>query len=603
MKNYLRILKYLKPYWANVTLSLLSNVLTAIFSLFSFLMIVPFLQILFGQTTPVSEYPGFSLSVDGISELFNYHMSQVIMEDGEAAALVFICVLVAITSFIKNFFRYFSMWVMAPARNGVSRNVRNDLFSKILSLPLGYFSEEKKGNLLTRSSSDVQEVENSILNTLEVVFKEPVTIIFYMGTLFVISPVFTLYVLVLLIVTALIIGRIGRKLKMAATRGQGKLSILLSILEESLTGMRIIKAFNAESKVGNRFKKENQQFYVIMRGLVRKRDLSSPLTEFLATAVVVIVLFIGGNHVLEGSLGASLFIGYLVIFSQLINPAKHFSKAYYQIQRGIASAQRIEEVMDVPQQITELPNARPLERFESKIVYDHVNFSYGEEPVLEDINLEVTKGKMIALVGPSGAGKSTLADLLPRFYDVQSGTITIDGKDIREVKIRDLRNLMGIVSQEPILFNDTILNNIAFGKEGVTEDEIVEAARIANAHDFIERMPDGYRSYAGERGQRLSGGERQRITIARAVLKNPPILILDEATSSLDSESEKLVQEALFQLMKNRTSIVIAHRLSTIQYADEIIVMRDGRIIERGNHISLLSKNGMYKRLVEMQAF
>jgi subfamily B ATP-binding cassette protein MsbA len=307
--------------------------------------------------------------------------------------------------------------------------------------------------------------------------------------------------------------------------------------------------------------------------------------------------------VLDGSLGASLFIGYLVIFSQLINPAKHFSKAYYQIQRGIASAQRIEEILEVPVVIREKPDALRLQEFQDKIVYDHVRFAYGQEPVLEDINLQVAKGRMIALVGPSGAGKSTLADLLPRFYDVVEGAITIDGKDIRDVTIRDLRNLMGIVSQEPILFNDTIFNNIAFGKEGVQEADVVEAAKIANAHEFIERMPKGYRSYVGERGQRLSGGERQRITIARAVLKNPPILILDEATSSLDSESEKLVQEALFELMKNRTSIVIAHRLSTIQFADEIIVMREGRIIERGNHIGLMAKNGMYKRLVEMQAF
>lgn len=603
MKSYLRILNYLKPFWPNVLSSLLFNLLSTLFGLFSFLMIVPFLEVLFGTQNPVTVNPGIHFSPEGIAAYFNYRLSDLILSEGKGAGLIFICVLIILSSFFKNFFRYLSVWAMAPARNGVSRDIRNDLFSKLLALPLAYFSEEKKGNLMTRMSNDVQEVENSILNTLEVVFKDPLSIIVYLGTLFYISPEFTLYALGLLLITALIIGRVGRKLKMAAQRGQTLLSNLASILEESLTGMRIIKAFNAEARVRALFRNENGRYYRIMTGLIRKRDLSSPLTEFLATLVIAAVLFLGGQRVIQGELSASLFIGYLVVFSQLINPFKNFSKAFFQIQKGIASAERIGEILDENIAITEKKNALPIKSFNECIRYQNVSFSYGDDPVLQDINLEISKGKMLAIVGPSGAGKSTLADLLPRFFDVSSGRLSIDGYDIRDLKINDLRNLMGIVSQEPILFNDSIHNNIAFGKEGATKEEVIEAARIANAHEFIIKMPDAYESNVGEAGVKLSGGQRQRLTIARAILKNPPILILDEATSSLDSESEKLVQDALFKLMQNRTSLVIAHRLSTIQYADDIVVMQEGRIIERGNHISLMSKNGLYRKLVEMQAF
>ncbi len=603
MKSYLRILKYLRPFWANVFFSLLFNLLSTVFGLFSFLMIIPFLEVLFGTQTPVSTDPGIHLSAEGIARYFNYHLSTLIAEEGKLAGLVFICILIVSSSFFKNLFRYLSNWAMAPARNGVSRDIRNELFGKLMALPLAYFSDEKKGNLMTRMSNDVQEIENSILNTLEVVFKEPVSILIYMGTLFYISPQFTFYALILLLITALVIGRIGRKLKTAARSGQALLSNLASILDEALSGMRIIKAFNAEKRVENLFKKENDRYYRIMTGLIRKRDLSSPLTEFLATLVIAAVLFLGGQEVIRGELGASLFIGYLVIFAQLLNPFKNFSKAFYQIQKGIASAERIEEILDENVSIEEKENALPISDFKHSIEYQNVSFSYGDEPVLQDINLEINKGKMLAIVGPSGAGKSTLADLLPRFFDVSSGAVRIDGMDIRDLKLDELRHLMGIVSQEPILFNDSIFNNIAFGKEGAGLDEVMEAARIANAHEFIIKMPEGYDTNIGEGGVKLSGGQRQRLTIARAVLKNPPILILDEATSSLDSESEKLVQDALFRLMANRTSLVIAHRLSTIQFANEIIVMQDGRIIERGNHISLIAKRGLYHKLVEMQAF
>lgn len=603
MKSYLRILRYLRPFTLNLVFSVSSNILAALFSLFSFLMVVPFLEILFGTTDLVMEKPEMTFSINTLITRFNYEISQLIVNEGATAALVLICLLVLVTSLFKNLFRYLSLYVMSPARHGVTRSIRNELFRKVLALPLSYFSEERKGNTITRASSDVQEVEFSMLHTLEVIFKEPITILFYLITLFIINPFLTLFILVLLPVTGLVIGRIGRKLKMAAAKGQIWLSNLLSTLEESLSGLRIVKAFSAEEKMAHRFERENEAYFKINVSLYRRRDLSSPLTEFLSTMVIVTVLYLGSTSVLEGSLEPGVFIGYLVVFSQLINPSKTFSKAYYQIQKGIASSKRIEELLDAEIRINEKPNAETINTFEKEIEYDGVTFAYEKEPVLDKINLRIPKGKMVALVGPSGSGKSTFADLLPRFYDVTGGSIRIDGKDIRDYKIADLRGLMGIVSQEAILFNDSIYNNIAFGKRSVGMNEVIEAAKIANAHDFIMRMERGYDTSVGDRGNRLSGGERQRITIARAVLKNPAILILDEATSSLDSHSEKLVQEALFKLMQNRTSIVIAHRLSTIQYADEILVMHHGRILERGNHIGLMSKNGFYRELVNMQAF
>lgn len=603
MKSYLRILRYLKPYSHYVILNMVCNMLAVIFGLFSFLMVIPFLEILFGTTNLVTQPPEFSLSVDYAVEQFNYYISHLIQEEGKTAALLLICVLVLGTSLFKNLFRYLANFFMSPARHGVTRDLRNDLYGKMLALPLSFYSEERKGDMLTRSSSDVQEVEWSILNTLEVVFKEPITIAFYIISLLIISPTLTLFILLLLPITGVIIGRIGRKLKQAGQKGQSRLADLLSTIEESLSGLRIIKAFNAQKKMEKRFERENNLYYRIMVGLIRRRDLSSPLTEFLSTIVIVAVLYMGSRQVLEGGLVAGTFIGFLVIFSQLIQPFKIFAAAFYQIQKGIASANRIEDVLDADIRITEKPDAKPLKDFDHAVEYRDVTFAYDKDPVLKNINVRVSKGRMIALVGQSGSGKSTFADLLPRFYDVTEGGIFIDDIDIREYKLNDLRDLMGIVSQEAVLFNDSIYNNIAFGKEGVTEEEVIEAAKVANAHDFIIKMSNGYRTVVGDRGSRLSGGERQRVTIARAVLKNPPVLILDEATSSLDSESERLVQDALYKLMKDRTSIVIAHRLSTIQFADEILVLKEGRIIERGNHIGLMSKDGVYRKLVEMQAF
>lgn len=603
MKSYWRILRYLKPWTGYLSTSIFFSILAAVSSIFSFLMVVPFLEILFSTTTIIESRPEGPFSPQHLIRLFNYEVSRLVTEEGKTAALLFICALVLLTSLLKNFFRYLSAWLMAPPRQGVTRELRNDIFSRILYLPLSYYSEERKGDIMTRASSDVQEVEYSILQTMEVIIKEPITILFYLITLFIINPVLTLIILALLPVTGLVIGRIGRSLKMSAQKGQGRLSNLMSMVEETLGGLRIVKAFSAEEKMLRRFQRENGLYTRIMTGLYRKRDLSSPLTEFLSTIVIVTVLYIGSTAVLEGSLEPGIFIGYLVLFSQLINPSKNFSKGYYQVQKGIASSKRIEEVLDAEIRIHEKPDAKPVEDFRQSIEYDGVWFSYDQDPVLRDVTLSIQKGRMVALVGQSGSGKSTLVDLLPRFYDVKQGAIRIDGTDIRDMKLGDLRKLMGIVSQEAILFNDTVYNNIAFGKEGVTEEEVMEAARIANAHDFIIRMEHGYRSTVGDRGNRLSGGERQRITIARAVLANPAILILDEATSALDSHSEKLVQDALYKLMKNRTSIVIAHRLSTIQFADEILVLKEGRIIERGNHIGLMSRKGAYRELVDMQAF
>ena len=568
-------------------------------------MVIPFLSILFEKEPIVAVEPELGLSVNSIKEYFNYIVSEIITTEGQIAALLFICILVVSTSFFKNLFRYAALWFITPARNGVSKDLRNNLFDKLLSLPLSFLSEKRKGDMITRMSSDVQEIEWSILNTLEAIIKEPVTIVVYLITLFVISPTLTLFILILLPITGLIIGRIGRKLKLAAQQGQTKLSELISIIEESISGLRIIKAFNAEKNQSYKFHTINKSHFHIITGMIRRRDLSSPLSEFLGTAVVVLVLYIGTRMVLIGSGGleAETFIGFIIIFSQLIQPSKSFSAAYYQIQKGIASAERVEKILDADIAITEAPDAVALTEFKEGIEYRNVSFAYEHQMVLKDINVHIKKGMMVALVGQSGSGKSTFADLLPRFYDVIEGGIFIDGIDLREYKIKDLRNSMGIVSQEPILFNDTIFNNIAYGKEDATEADVINAAKIANAHDFIEKQENGYNTIIGDRGSKLSGGERQRLTIARAVLKNPPILILDEATSSLDTESERLVQDALYKLMQNRTSIVIAHRLSTIQNADEILVMQKGQIMERGNHLQLLEKKGIYQKLVEMQAF
>lgn len=603
--SFRRLMGYLRNYKPNVGLNILSNILTALFTALSIPLLIPFLEILFERRDPVMTRPEWSWNVDTITQTINYQLSQLIESQGRETALVYVCGAILAVFFLKNLFRYLSMFFMAPVRNGIIRDIRQQLFDKTLALPLSYFSEERKGDLMSRISGDVQEVEWSILNVLEAVFREPLIIAGALGFMIYVSPSLTLFVFVLMIFTGVVIGGIGRSLKRSSGQVQEKLGNLMSIIEETLSGLRIIKGFNAEGYQHDKFKKENNDYRRILTRLLWRRDLSSPLSEFLGIATVAVLLWYGSRQVFGGDLQAETFLTFIFAFYNVIEPAKSFSRSFYSIQKGIAAMQRVEQVLDAEVRIREAPQAKAIRGFERSVEYRSVSFAYNnvEGPVLQDINLEINKGQVIALVGSSGAGKSTLVDLLPRFYDVTKGSILIDGVDIRECRLRDLRALMGLVSQEAILFNDTIYNNIVFGKEKVSEEEVIEAAKIANAHEFITGMENGYRTNIGDRGSKLSGGQRQRLTIARAVLRNPAILILDEATSALDSESEKLVQSALQRVMENRTAIVIAHRLSTIQHADEIIVMKDGRIIERGTHRELLSKAGEYQKLVELQAF
>ncbi|MCK5171004.1 MAG: ABC transporter ATP-binding protein [Bacteroidales bacterium] len=605
MRGFGKILRYMIPYWGKGVSSVGLSFLATVFSLFSFAMVIPFLGILF-ENQPMVESPvEFALSDEAIVHNFNYFLSRIIIEQGGNAALLTVSLLVVIFVFFKTFLQYSSNYVMAPLRNGVVRDIRNKLNSKILELQLSYFTEERKGDLIARMTSDVQEVEVSIVRSLNNAIKAPITMIVYIAILFRISPFLTLFVLLLLPVSGVIIGRIGKSLRRKSVKGQNKLGLIMSYIEETLFGLRIIKAFNTEKKINQRFIDENNSYTRLMNKIWRRKDLAGPSSELLATIVIIIIMWYGGSMVLnqDVSMLPQTFIAYLIIFSQIIPPSKDLSTAYYNLQRGLASLDRVNVILDADTTINEKPNAEPITAFKEAIEYKNLSFKYIEDYVLKNINIKIEKGKMIALVGQSGSGKSTLVDLLPRFYDVKEGEILIDNHNIQDLKIRDLRDLMGIVSQESILFNDTIYNNIAFGMENATEDEIIAAAKVANAHEFILQTEHGYQTNIGDRGSKLSGGQRQRISIARAVLKNPPILILDEATSSLDSESEKLVQDALFKLMENRTSIVIAHRLSTVRDADEICVLQEGEIVERGKHKQLLAKQGVYKKLHDLQIF
>lgn len=605
MKKFYRILAYIKPYWGYAVLNVLFNLLTIVFSLFSITMLVPFLNLLFGTEALVIDKPEFALNADALINTLNYQISQIIVERGQLDALIFICILLVVSFLMRNLGRFFAMFYMANVRIGAVKDIRNAVYSKILILPISFYSKNRKGDIMARITTDVQEVEYSIMNYLEMLVRDPITILVYIAFMFSVSPQLTLFVLVLLPATGLLIGHIGKSLRRSSKVGQSRMAGMLSTIEETISGLRIIKAFNAINYSDERFKDQNSRFSSLMLSIYRRRDLSSPLSEFLSSVVIVIVLWFGGRLVLGDSavIQAADFIVYILVFSQIIPPAKTFAQGFYSIQKGIASAERIFEILDAEEVITEKRDAKSISEFKSTIDYRDVHFTYDKEPVLKGINFTVEKGKLIALVGESGGGKSTLADLLPRFYDVVEGSITLDGHDLRDYKINDLRALMGIVTQESILFNDSVFNNIAFGKEDTTMDQVVAAAKVANAHEFITQMEHGYKTFIGDRGMNLSGGQRQRLSIARAVLKNPPILILDEATSSLDTESERLVQDALAKIMTNRTSVVIAHRLSTIKHADEIIVVAKGEIVERGTHESLLTKGGVYKRLHELQSF
>ncbi len=605
MKKFYRILAYIKPYLGYAGLNVIFNILTIIFSLLNFALLIPFLNLLFGVNELVKVKPALTFSTQGLLEYLNYYISQIILTQGKLEALVFICITILIAFFLRNLSRFFAMYFMAGVRIGAVRGIRNDIYNKLLVLPVAFYTRHRKGDIIARVTTDVQEVEYSIMNYLEMIVRDPVTIIAYLIFMISLSGRLTLFVLIILPVTGLIIGRIGKSLRKESKIGQNKFASLLSIIEESITGLRIIKAFNAIDYSDNKFKEKNNDYTRTLLKIYRRRDLSSPLSEFLSSMVIVVVLWFGGRMVLSDTpaIQAADFITYIVAFSQIIPPAKTFAQGFYSIQKGIASAERIFEILDADEEIVEKENAIAIHGFEKEIEFKSVYFRYEKEDVLRDINLKIPKGKVIALVGESGGGKSTMADLIPRFYDVTGGELLVDGINVKEVKIDDLRRLMGIVSQESILFNDTIFNNIAFGLTNITEEEVVAAAKVANAHEFIMQTEKGYQTNIGDRGAKLSGGQRQRLSIARAVLANPPILILDEATSSLDTESEKLVQKALFNVMKDRTSVVIAHRLSTIQHADEIIVIKKGEIVERGTHSELLTHKGTYWKLYEMQSF
>lgn len=605
MKTFIKIIRqYIRPYQGYVLLNIVFNLAGVVFSLLSLILIGPFLRVLFGETAVIAVPESFELTRESITENFNFQLSRLIDQYGPNGALMVVSILAVLLFFLKTGNIYMANYFMAPIRNGVVRDLRNRIYRKIIELPLSYYSREKKGDIMARLTQDVQEVEWSVMASLEKFFRDPINITIFLIGMFLMSPSLTLIVLVILPLAALLIGTVGRNLRKISSRSQTQMGVLMSIVEETLSGLRIIKAFNAQDQSRQHFEKENQAFTRIMNSITRRRDLASPLSEFLGSLVVVSLMAIGGTLVLggNGGLSATSFISYIAVFSQLLIPAKSISTAYYHLNKGLASIDRINHVLDSTNPIEEKTDPETLPSFQNKIEMRNIRFSYENTLVINNISLEIKKGQTIAFVGQSGSGKSTLVDLLARFYDTISGEILIDGKNIRDLRTSDLRNLMGIVPQEPILFNDTILANITFGSQ--SDPEIAKhAAKVAHAWEFIEQMNDGLDSHLGDRGSTLSGGQRQRICLARAIYRNPPILILDEATSSLDSESESYVQAALQDLMKNRTTIIIAHRLSTIQNADCIYVIKEGEIAERGTHAELMSLNGEYKYLFELQNY
>lgn len=612
MFKFYRLLKrFLPPYRKYVLLSLLMNLISTVFSLFSFMAIIPVLNILFGITKSTTEYIQWSFS-DSLSSIGSaiknnliFQVESIINTSGQSTSLLYLGLFLIVMTALKVGTSFLASYYLVPIRTGVVKDLRNKLYSKILQLPIGYFTEERKGDIISRISGDVTEIETSIMSSLDLVIKNPVIILIYLGVLFTMSWQLTLFVILLLPVSGWLIGRIGRSLKRKSNAVQEQTGELISQIEETLGGLRVVKAFNAESKLQQRFSLLNDKIRKTFSRIHNRYNLAHPVSELMGTAVIAILLWFGGVLILGNNapLSASGFIFYLVIFYSIINPAKDLSKASYSIQKGLASLDRVDKILDSQNSIQEPVEPLELKSFTDKIEFHNVSFRYQNEWVLKNINLTIPKGKTIAFVGPSGAGKSTLVDLVPRFYDVEEGEILIDGKNIQQLRTRDIRALTGNVNQEPILFNDTFYNNITFGVGNATKEQVIEAAKIANAHEFISATENGYESNTGDRGNKLSGGQRQRISIARAILKNPPILILDEATSALDTESERLVQEALENLMRNRTTLVIAHRLSTVVNADKIYVLNEGEIAEKGTHAELIKQNGIYKKLYEMQSF
>ena len=605
MNDYKKLFTLLRPYSFKLIITIFFNILYIIFSIISISLLAPFLSLIFNQIPLSAKEPVLSFSSESIMAYLQYLLSQVIISKGTFTALSILIVCVFIFFLLKNVFYYISMWVIIPVRGNVTRDLRNKAYPHILKLPLSFYTENKKGDILTRVINDVQDVDFYILRSLQQLFREPLTILFFLFTLFFINFKFTFFVLLTLPFAGYFISRLQRKLKQKSLKAKEKQSEMLSLTEESIYGLRMIKAFNAIQGMFRRFFRMNQSYSKMQIKINRRRDLSSPMSEFLGSCIVIFILLFGGQMVLNNNqnFSAEMFITYIVLFTQIINPAKTISEATANFKKGFASLHRIETLIQSDEKIVERRNAKPISTFNNNITFKNVHFAYEDKTILDDINIVIPKGKMIALCGSSGAGKSTLVDLLPRFYDVNAGAILIDGIDIRHLKIDDLRGLFGIVSQESILFNDSIFNNIAFGIKDAGIKQVIEAAKIANIYSFIMELEDGFDTLVGDRGMKLSGGQKQRISIARAILKNPPILILDEATSALDSESETLVQHALNYLMKDRTSIVIAHRLSTIYAANEILVLEQGKIVERGTHQSLIELNGIYTNLIHLQEF
>lgn len=604
MRPISRVFRYLRYYPKEIFLNIFFNLLAIVFNLFSFVLIIPFVELLLGLSDPPSVEPTFAFNQAALTDWGMYHLYQLKESLGNWACLFVISAGYISANLLSNLFRYLGLFFLSPIRNGIIARMRNDFYHHITILPISYFNSSRRGDIISRLSNDLQDIEWSVVCTLQSLVKDPINIIVFAATLIFVSPKLFLYFLLILPVAVFLIAQIGKSLKRNSVKGQVKLGNVFSVLEESLNGIRVIKSFDKEEAQLRHFKEINANYARTMVKVALRRELSSPLSEVLGTIGLVSILIIGGNLVLQGHLQASLFIFFVIIFARLIPPVQAVVKAYNSLVKGSASAARIFEVIDADEKIYESDNPKRLSQFSQSIEYHDVSFSYNdEEQVLKNISLTIRHGESVAIVGPSGAGKSTIADLLPRFYDCTEGTISVDGIPIKELRIDDLRGLIGIVSQQCVLFNDTVANNIAFGRTDVSIDAIREAARIAHADEFIEQLPEGYNTLIGDRGLNLSGGQRQRLSIARAVLKNAPILILDEATSALDTESEKAVQQALDTLLHGHTSIVIAHRLSTIQNADKIVVIDKGRIVEQGTHQQLLAQGGLYRKLVEMQSF